>query len=194
MRMRVMLWKRMAWMLAVVALCAPGPALAGELEGVEMPEVAMVQGRPMLLNGMGLRDVFIVDVYVAGLYLPTRSSDAEALLAADEPWRVVLHFLRDVDGEDICEAWMDGLDANTPDASEDLRRRFDILCDWMPDVAEGQELEFVYMPGAGTTVTASGAVQGTMQGLDFAHALMACWIGPKPGPGEDFKNGVLGLD
>jgi hypothetical protein len=44
-------------------------ALAGELEGVSMPDDVSVEGHPLKLNGMGLRKKFIVNVYVAGLYV-----------------------------------------------------------------------------------------------------------------------------
>ena len=32
------------------------------------------------------------------------------------------------------------------------------------------------------------------QGKTFADALFACWIGPEPGPGEGFKEDLLGIE
>jgi hypothetical protein len=36
-------------------------------------------------------------------------------------------------------------------------------------------------------------VKGTIAGKDFADALFKAWIGPKPGPGEGFKNDLMGV-
>jgi len=49
-----------------------------------------------------------------------------------------------------------------------------------------------YIPGEGTHVEVNGKVKGTLPGKDVADAILATWIGPKPGPGEDFKKGLLG--
>lgn len=62
----------------------------------------------------------------------------------------------------------------------------------MPETEDGMELVFTYTPGTGTAVTVAGQTKGTIPGKAFADALLACWIGPKPGPGEDFKKALLG--
>ena len=35
-----------------------------------------------------------------------------------------------------------------------------------------------------------GMARGTVKGKEFADALLACWLGPKP-PSADFKAGLL---
>ncbi|MCA3011106.1 MAG: chalcone isomerase family protein, partial [Myxococcaceae bacterium] len=89
------------------------PALAGELEGVKMADDVVVEGRALKLNGMGLRRKFIVDVYVAGLYVEHPSRDAAAILAADEARRVELRMSRDLDPATIVEAVRVGFDKNS---------------------------------------------------------------------------------
>lgn len=177
--------------LLLVAVLA-APAWAGELAGVLLPDRAVVSGRPLVLTGMALRRVVFFKVYVAGLYLPVPPDSAEQVLAGDGPRRVVMHFLRGLEAGDLSGAWMEGLEANTPDAGPELRAAFDTLCSWMADVAEGQEMVVTYEPGTGTSVSLSGALLGTLPGKAFADALFACWIGPKPGPGKDFKRDLLG--
>jgi len=49
-----------------------------------------------------------------------------------------------------------------------------------------------YLPGQGTQVEVNGKTKGTLPGKPTADAVLATWIGPHPGPGEDFKKGVLG--
>jgi len=143
---------------------------------------------------MALRKKVIFKVYVAGLYLPARETDARKILSADSPRRTVMHFLRSVGPGKINGAWYDGLEANTPGYSQDLKKRFDTMAGYMDKVKSGDKLVFTYLPGTGTEVRVRETVKGVIPGKDFADALFACWIGEKPGPGEDFKEGLLGLD
>jgi hypothetical protein len=149
-------------------------------------------GRPLLLNGIALRKKAVFKVYVAGLYLPEKSSDAEAILGADTPRCMVMQFLRSVSAGKLCDAWNEDLEANTPDASPGVRSEFGTLCAWMEDVEEGDQLSFTYLPGGGTTVRVREKSKGTLSGKDFADALFRSWIGPRPGPGSDFKRALLG--
>ena len=167
------------------------PAPPQSLAGVTMPDQVEVDGRRLVLNGMALRKKAIFKVYVAGLYLPASERSAERILSADAPRRVVMQFLRDVDREKMCEAWTEGLAANTPNASPALRQQFATLCGWMEDIREGEQFAFTYVPGTGTRVDVRGKPKGTLEGKPFADALFAVWIGQKPGPGEDFKRALL---
>ena len=54
--------------------------IAGTLKGITMPDTIMVEDQTLVLNGMALRKKFIFKVYVAGLYLPQKESDAEKIL------------------------------------------------------------------------------------------------------------------
>ncbi|HSM13297.1 MAG TPA: chalcone isomerase family protein [Thermoanaerobaculia bacterium] len=171
---------------------APATAHAAELAGVTLPDSTRVGDQALVLNGAGLRSKFFVKVYVGGLYLPEKRGEAPVVLGADATRRMEMRFLRSVTSAQLCEGWLEGLEANTPKASADLRARFDDLCRKMEDVSEGTLLALTYTPGAGTEIAFGERAKGTIEGKDFADALLACWIGPEPGPGEDFKDGVLG--
>jgi hypothetical protein len=162
------------------------------LSGVTMPETVTVNGTELVLNGMALRKKMVFKVYVAGLYLPARNSDAAAILDADAPRQIVLHFLRGVDKGKMCDAWEESLKNNSPDASADLKDKFATLCSYMDDVDKDQQMIFTYLPAQGTSIEVNGAAKGTLEGKEFADALFRSWIGPKPGPGEDFKKKLLG--
>ncbi|MCL4836658.1 MAG: chalcone isomerase family protein [Thermoanaerobaculia bacterium] len=177
--------------LAAAGLLA-AEARAGSLAGVTLPDRATVGEQSLALNGLGLRSRYGIKVYVAGLYLAAKQSDPAAILAADAPRRMVMHFLREVDRTRICEGWSEGLAANTANPSAALRQQFGELCTQMADAAEGTEVVLTYLPGEGTSVQVGGAVRARIPGKDFADALLACWIGPRPGPGESFKRSLLG--
>ena len=184
-------------LLLLTALLAVDPAVpatdtARTLNGVTMPETIEVGGHSLTLNGMALRKKFVFKVYVAALYVATRSSNAEEILAAEAPRRMIMHFVRGVEKKKICDAWDEGLENNTPGASAELKQHFTELCELMADIKDGQAFVFTFLPEEGTTVEVAGEAKGTIPGKEFADALLRCWIGPKPGPGEGFKKNLLG--
>jgi hypothetical protein len=176
---------------AIVLLLAPA-AFAGERAGVKMPDKVTVGSKELVLNGMGVREatVFNVDVYVAGLYLEARSSNGEQIAASPQAKRLLLSFVRDVDRDDITEAWTSGFKKNGADMAA-LRDRIAKLNGWMKAVRKGETLTFTYEPEKGLTVTVDGNVAGTIEGADFASAFFRIWLGPKP-PNGGLKNGLLG--
>ena len=177
---------------AVLCLLTALPAGAATVAGVTLPDTATAGGKELVLNGMGLRKKFVIKVYVGGLYLPQKQVDARNVLSIDQPRQMVMHFLYDVSKDQMCDAWNEGLEANTPSASAELKGAFATLCGWMEDLPKGNRLVMTYVPGEGTSVEVNGKAKGTLPGKDVADAILATWIGAKPGPGEDFKKAVLG--
>ncbi|HUO51732.1 MAG TPA: chalcone isomerase family protein [Gemmatimonadaceae bacterium] len=179
--------------LSATLVAPPADTTKGvTLADVTLPATVDVAGHALVLNGAAVRKKFIVKVYVAGLYLTMKSKDPDAILAADSARRMALHFVHDVGKDKLCEAWNDGLKDNTPNPSAQLTADFKTLCDDMADIKDGQVMTMTYVPGTGTTIEIAGAAKGTIAGKDFADAVLRTWIGPKPGPGEGFKKGVLG--
>lgn len=173
------------------------PALnlnAATFKGVTMSDTLEIEGQKLVLNGMALRKKIVFKVYVAGLYLPAKEKNAKKILAADQPRHIIMHFVRSVGAGKISDAWIEGLEDNTPDFSPELKKQFDKLCSYMEDVEDGDQVVFTYLPDKGTAVKVKGKVKGTISGKPFADALFACWIGPEPGPGEGFKEDLLGIE
>jgi hypothetical protein len=169
------------------------PGAAAERLGVALPDTVTVEGRQLQLNGIGVRDATLlkVHVYVAGLYLPTRTSAPEAIIEAQEPKVILLRFVRGVGRKDIVKAWNEGFERNTPAETASLRQRLDLLDAWMGDVAKGQEMSFTYVPGSGVTVAIDGRARGVIPGDDFARALFSVWLGPSPAD-AGLKDELLG--
>jgi len=184
-------------MLSVTLLALAGSLTVAPMDttmnGVTLAGTVEVAGQTLVLNGVALRKKAIFKVYVAGLYLPAKSTDANAVLAADAPRRLVMQFVRDVGKDKMCEAWNEALANNTPDASAELKADFVTLCNYMEDIKDKQQFVFTYVPGTGTEVSVAGTVKGTIAGKSFADALFKAWIGPKPGPGEGFKKNLMGM-
>jgi hypothetical protein len=174
------------------ALLGAAPARAMTVQGVTFPDTSSVGGKPVTLNGMGVRVAYIfVKVYVGGLYLATPTHDATAATQTDEPKRVLLQFLRDVTHEEMVNAMREGF-AHT--ASAALQPQVDQFSGFFTQpLVTGSQASFDYVPGTGTTVTIGGQAKGTIPGADFMRALWGIWLGDKPADAS-LKAGMLGSD
>jgi hypothetical protein len=153
------------------------------VSGVTLPETAQVAGRTLVLNGAGVRRRLLFEVYVGALYLETHCDDAAAILQADAPWKVTLHFLRDVDHEKILDAFRKAFDANSPREAEHLHaqlRRFHDEAMSELVVRRGQEVTLAYVPGEGSTLLVPGGGSSRVEGAAFGHALLRSWLGEHP--------------
>lgn len=180
-------------MFVVVFAAFASSASAAELAGVTLPDTAEVGGQELVLNGMGLREKAWIDVYVGALYLPQTTDQAEAAINVDGPTRLVMHFVRDVPADKIVDAWIDGFANNNEESvNEAIAERLEKFNGFFSeDIVEDEAVVLDYVPGQGTTVSIGGEEKGTVEGEDFARALRAVWLGPKP-PSEDLRAGLLG--
>jgi hypothetical protein len=116
---------------------------AKTLAGVTLPPAIEVEAQELVLNGAALRKIALIKIYVAGLYLEEKESEPGAILAADRPRTLMMHFLHDVDAKRLCEGWDTSLSENTPDPSPELVARFRTLCGWMEDAENGERSKFI---------------------------------------------------
>jgi chalcone isomerase-like protein len=179
--------------LSILALSCAATASAGELAGVTLPDQIQIDARTLVLNGMGLREATFlkVDVYVAGLYLEAKSSDAGAILRSDQAKRLVMKFVRAVGRKDIVKAWDEGFKESAGASLPALKDRVATFDSYMSDMANGAVMSFTYLPGSGVKVEVQGVVKGIIAGADFSEALFGIWLGPHP-PNPGLKDGLLG--
>ncbi len=162
-------------------------AQARDIAGVSMPDTATVGGQPVVLNGVGLREKYYIDVYVGALYLPTPTRSGADAIANDVSKRITMHFLyKQVTKAQLQETFAEGFaktaaPAGTPET----------LYGFLSDVKSGDELQLEYVPGQGTTVTVRGKVRGTVPGKEFMVALWTVFLGTSP-PTAALKAGMLG--
>ncbi len=176
------------WILAAALLAAP--AFAGELEGIKVPDSTTVDGKTVTLNGMGLRRKFIINVYVASLYLEQTSKVPAEILKVDQVRRVEMTMLRDLSKTQLDEAIKVGFEKNAGANMPKLQERLDKLLSKLADVKKGQTILIQYVPGKGTTIELNKDSY-TAEGKDFADAMFAVWLGQYPAD-EGLKKGMLG--
>ncbi len=177
---------------ALAPLALAMPARAANLAGVELPDRLEAAGQPLVLDGLGLRKRYMIKIYVGALYLPAKEASAAKVLAADTARRMVLHFLFGVSAKQMCDAWSEGLEDNTPEAAAEVKANFKQLCAAMEDIPKGTEMVLTYTPGKGTLIEIASKMKAILSGKATSDAILRTWIGPRPGPGDDFKQAVLG--
>lgn len=164
-------------------------AQAASLAGVTMADNAELAGQKLVLNGLGLREKYFIDVYVGGLYLPAKTHDPSHVIDDDVPKRVVMQFVREVPADKLAETMRESINAA---GSTEAGKHADQLAGWMEDVVAGDVISLDYTPGKGTAVFVKGRLKGTIPGTDFMRAVFGIYVGPTP-PTEALKQGLLGL-
>jgi hypothetical protein len=168
-------------------------ALAAEVHGVKLPDSIAVGGRPLKLNGIGVRSkTFLsIKVYVAGLYLETASTDRDRIIASDSVRRLVLRMTHDASKDKLIDELREGLNRNSKDELPVLKKRLDRFLRGVPDLKEGQTLTITYLPGRGTSIHGASGSEITVPGKDFADAILRVWLGTDP-LDDDLKKRLLG--
>ncbi len=164
---------------------------AASLAGVTLPDTEQVGNTKLLLNGLGLRTDFMVKVYVAGLYVQQKSSDPNAILKANAPYRIVMQFLHSASKSQMTDAFNESFNDNTPDAVKTMKPDIDRFLGAQEPVKVGDQIVFTYVPGSGTTFAINGKDKLTIAGPAFGPVLLSVWLGPKP-PTAKVKKGMLG--
>ena len=177
----------------VLAMAIGSSASAATCGDVQFADTMNVGNAPLVLNGLGVRTatIFDVEVYVAGLYIPQKSVDAEAIITANQPWRMMLKFVHDAPAADIRDAFRKGFERVTGGNLGPLKERIDRLDAQIVDIKEGEYLSLTYDPTTASTVIDLNGMSGRIEGADFADALLGMSLGPNP-PNPGLKAGLLG--
>jgi hypothetical protein len=186
-------WNR--WFLSAsmvfMTLGAVSSAHGASLAGVSFPDQATVEGKAVVLNGLGLRTATMlkVKVYVIGLYLESRSGDPQAIIASGGNKRIAMHFVHDVSADKLRGGWSEGFEDNTGDVAgiKDEIAKFNAS---MRDVKEGDSIVLDFA-GDNVDVLINDTRIDSVAGKAFQQAVLAIWLGPKP-PNDALKQGILG--
>lgn len=164
---------------------------AATVAGVNLPDTTTVGDKTLVLNGLGLRTEFMVKVYVGGLYLEHKSSDAGGIIKADVPKRIVMQFLHDASKKQMTDAFDQSFKDNAPDAETTVKTDTDKFLAALEPVKVGEQMVFTYVPGTGTTFAINGKDKLLIAGPAFDQAIFSVWLGHKP-PTSSLKKGMLG--
>ena len=189
------LFIRWALVATLIACWLPPGAQAATLAGLSLPDTFTVNGRSLVLNGIGLRTltIFSIRAYIAGLYLTQPSHDAQQILASAEPRVLILRFLRSASKARIETEYRAGEAKNCGQggcAAAD-QADFERLVAAAPAVVRGDTSTYVFT-ATGVRVFANDRLIGDFANQDLAYHLLAGFIGSNP-PSQELRRRLLGL-
>ncbi len=175
--------------------CVPARASFETANATTEPTV-QVAGKHLRLNGAGVGTRLMFKVYAMGLYLPDRRESVQDILKQDEPRRLVIRMLRNVDSASFNEVLMEyvrdegaGLPPPVVGSMLYLAR---LIAEQPQGLRTGDTLTLDWVPGTGTVIELNKkAVSEPLRGADFYIALLNIWLGEKPADAR-LKTSLLG--
>ncbi len=171
-------------------------AQAATLAGQTFDDKLRLETNDLVLNGLGVRGVFIFKAYVAGLYLPQKASRGAEILRQPGAKRLQLRMLMEIGAEDIKKALIDGMRKNVSDAQwtamQDRASSFARTIDSLEVAKVGDSISLDYLPERGLVLSVNGVVKGAaVPGADFYQAMLAIFVGDDP-VDTRLRDGLLG--
>ncbi|KQV87097.1 lipoprotein transmembrane [Pelomonas sp. Root1237] len=168
-----------------LALGLGGAAQAIEVAGLKFDDTVKVAGKDLKVNGAGVRVRIVVKVYALVLYLPEKKDTTAGVLDTQGPRRFSLGLLREVTGDDLGQAFMAGITANTDKAERskfvNQLAQFGEAFVNIPQGKKGDVITVDWIPDTGTVMALNGKPIGEpMKDVNFYNAILKIWLGDKP--------------
>lgn len=173
---------RRAVMAGVLVGLLAGPAAAAALDGVQLPETVEAGGKLLHLNGFGLRtwSILRLHIYVVALYLEHPSADPGAILTSPGTKLLTVSFLRNVSAAQARASWREGLENNCQAPCALNPAEVATFLAHVPAMRAGERFSLLFTDH-GAVVNASGQRLGVVSEPELAEAMLATFLGPKPG-------------
>lgn len=166
------------------ALGLAAAAQAVEVGGIKLEDTAKVAGKELKLNGAGVRTRIIVKVYAMALYLTEKKDTTAGVLDSAGPRRFTIAMLREVTGDELGQAFMAGITANTDKAERskfvNQLAQFGEAFVTIPAVKKGDILHCDWVPDKGMVMTLNDKPVGDpLKDIGFYNAVLKIWLGDK---------------
>jgi hypothetical protein len=181
--------------LFTASLCMAPMAGAAVLAGVDVPDTLRIDGHTLVLNGIGLRTLTFlkVRIYVAGLYLPKKTSNAQAILASPGPKVIALHHIHSGSKSQVQDRYREGEKVNCGSGGCDasLQADFERLVASAEPVNDG-DLTLYVVTDTSFRVVFNGREVIAFKGSRLGNMIIEGFIGARP-PSEEVRAGLLGV-
>ena len=164
-----------------------------EIGGITLPTNLKFKETNLLLNGAGVREKYWMDMYVGGLYLEKKSSDANSIIDDDKNMAIRIHIVSSlITTKKMTDAVDEGLKKSTNGKQAELKEEIDkFKAVFQPEIKEGNIYDIIYIPSIGTVVLKNSKLSTTIKGLKFKKALFGIWFCNDPADAE-LKKAMLG--
>ena len=169
---------------------------ATEVGGIKFPSSVTLGNAPLQLNGAGVRYKAVFKVYAAGLYLNSKASTPEAVLASSGPRRMHIVMLRDIDANELGKLFTKGMEQNA--SREEFSKvipgviKMSDIFSQRKKLSAGDYFSIDYVPGVGSNIVVNGKpASDPIKEPEFFNALMKIWLGKAPADAQ-LKDLLLG--
>ena len=176
------------FMFSLVVSMFTAPVHAG------LPGSLSIEGANLKLNGDGVRKKAFMSLYNGGLYLTAKSSDANAIIAADEAMAVRLDITSGmITSENMEEALIEGIENATGGDYSSIKDHVNaFMAVFQEPIEKGDVFDIAYIPGKGIVIHKNDAYKATVDGgMPFKKAIFGIWLGDVPAD-KNLKKGMLG--
>lgn len=179
-----------SWVILLLSLPLLSQTKVGE---VTLPNELNAGADKLILNGGGIREKFMLDLYIGALYLPAKSKDPHKIINSDQAMAVRLHIVSGfVTNSKMEEAMRDGFKNSMGGNSSPLKKEIDdIVNAFSEKIQVGDIYDLIYTPTNGVQILKNGKLKIIIKGLTFKKALFGIWLCNNPAD-EDLKKGMLG--
>jgi hypothetical protein len=187
---------RFRHLLLVAALAFSAAVPAATIAGVSFEDRIRLADTDLVLNGLGLRAVLMFKGYAAGLYMKSRASTPEQVLAVKGAKRVQIRMLLDVEAKEFVKAIDVGMRRNHSPAEhaalQDRIAQFERNVGAIGAVKKGDTINLDFIPPKGLQLMLNGAPRGEpIPGEDLYAGVLKIFIGELP-VDKKLKAGLLG--
>lgn len=163
------------------------------LSNVTLPAFQKINDASLKLNGGGIRQKLWIDLYVAGLYLSNKTSDANKVINADEAMNMHLEIVsslitREKFLDAVNEGFKNSTNGNTAQFKDEIPA---FIAAFKDEIVKGDVIDISYTPTKGIVVVKNGKALTSIKGLEFKKALFGIWFGAKPAD-KNLMKGMLG--
>jgi len=170
-----------AFFVAVLALQSTGWAIV--IEGVNVSAQKSVAGKPLQLNGAGVRTVTLafipIKAYVASFYSPEPLRTEDAVYASAGPLQLNFTFLQSASSNQVADAWNAQFKASVSKPYPGLDKDEAAFIKMFGPITKGAT-QTVEIDGDETRVYVDGVLKGTILGEQFQKAFLSMWFGSNP--------------
>ena len=180
------LFKIFALLLFVLSL-----SFGAKISDVQIPDTLQ---NGLVLNGAGVRSKWFLDLYIGGLYLKNKSSNALHVIDSDEAMAITLHITSSmISSQKMQEATIEGFENSTKKNIEPIKTQIDkFIAVFKEEIKDGDIYEFIYAPKTGVKIYKNSKFITAIKGLEFKKALFGIWLCDKPAQ-ESLKKKMLGV-
>jgi len=182
------MFKKLLLLLCLAIIIMTSACYTKKIGGIVIPETLVAGSDTLVLNGSVVR-TYAIELYVASLFLKKKSSDANAIISADEPMAIRLHILSEmITNENMKTVMLSGFQYFNNDNIASLKDRIDSFIATFNDTINPNDVyDMIYIPAEGVKVYKNKKLITTIKGLDFKKALFRIWLNSRPGD-EDKKD------